>query len=260
MALVPTMGNLHSGHLSLLDRAAQVADHTITSIFVNPTQFGPGEDFASYPRTLQADLEKLQRRGCDAVFAPESSELYPYGVEQFTKVDVPTVGEGLCDAHRPGHFSGVASVVCRLLNAVAPGHAVFGQKDYQQLQTIRRMVAELLLPVRIHAAEIVREASGLAMSSRNGYLSETQKQQASVIFSTLKALTQEPVPTAARWQQLRRSGLAQLSAAGLEPEYLELRDAQTLALPDHSRHRQTIVLIAAKLGSTRLIDNRFVPC
>lgn len=259
VAFVPTMGNLHEGHLTLVDRARQEADRVIASIFVNPTQFGPSEDFASYPRTLEADLEKLASRGCDLTFVPAQEELYPRGIDAFTTVDVPAVGTGLCDASRPGHFRGVASVVTRLLNAVSPDIAVFGQKDYQQLKTMERMVAELLLPVSLVAAPIAREPSGLAMSSRNGYLSDAQKQQAGTLYRTLKQIRDDLVEGDQSWSEQREVARSQLRQAGLEPEYLELRHPQTLELPTPGHAEAWVLLAAVRLGGTRLIDNLVLP-
>ncbi|MFK7958176.1 MAG: pantoate--beta-alanine ligase [Lysobacterales bacterium] len=255
VALVPTMGNLHEGHLSLIDLAKTVADCTVASIFVNPTQFGPGEDFAAYPRTLEADLAQLKARGCDAVLLPDEKELYPFGLDAFTTVEVPLVGEGLCDARRPGHFRGVTSVVSRLFNAVQPEHAIFGQKDFQQLQTIRRMTAEMAYGVQIHAAPIAREPSGLAMSSRNGYLTAEQKQQASTLQQSLQGLAMSLRKAPADWPRARARALKTLEDAGLRPEYLELRDANTLSASTGNDVGNWVILIAATLGSTRLIDN-----
>ncbi len=255
VALVPTMGNLHEGHLSLIDLAKTVADRTVASIFVNPTQFGPGEDFAAYPRTLVDDLAQLKARGCDGVFLPDHTELYPYGLEAYTTVDVPLVGEGLCDASRPGHFRGVTSVVSRLFNAVQPDHAVFGQKDYQQLQTLRRMCAEMAYDIQIHAAPIAREPSGLAMSSRNGYLTGEQKNRASELYQTLQSLATRLRDDPADWVGLRSAAVKRLEGAGFQPEYLELRDANTLSIPDGFGVNDRVILVAATLETTRLIDN-----
>jgi len=185
IAFVPTMGDLHEGHLALVRHALSRAPHVVVSIFVNPAQFGPGEDFAAYPRTLESDEEKLQQESAELLFAPSVETLYPGGAEETTRIDVPQLSRGLCDDFRPGHFAGVATVVARLFNLVQPDIAVFGEKDYQQLAVIRRMVQDLCWPIEIDAVPTVREADGLAMSSRNRYLNAEQRELAPVLYQTL---------------------------------------------------------------------------
>lgn len=260
IALVPTMGNLHAGHLQLVQRAKASAERVVVSIFVNPLQFEPGSDYAEYPRTLQADQQQLQQRGVDLLFVPTVEALYPNGLAglaQLTKVVVPELSDILCGEFRPGHFVGVTTVVCKLLNWVQPDVAVFGQKDYQQLLLIRKMVADLNLPVHILSEPIVREADGLAMSSRNQYLSAEQRPVAAQIYAELSRLVAQ-LPAdwmnqAAHLQQARHH----LQQAGFQLDYCELREAQTLQ-PLTASCRQGIVLIAARLGRTRLIDNQIV--
>ena len=188
VGFVPTMGNLHNGHFSLISNARKNTDRVVASVFVNPTQFGPHEDFASYPRTLTQDKDGLQKAGCDLLFAPDVEEMYPFGAANMVRVDVPGLSEILDGALRPGHFSGVATIVAKLFNLVAPDVAVFGQKDYQQLLVIRRLTTDLRMPIEIIGAPTVREENGLAMSSRNQYLTAEERERASVIFRTLNAM------------------------------------------------------------------------
>lgn len=255
IALVPTMGNLHDGHLSLLRRARELAACSVVSIFVNPIQFGRGEDYERYPSTLDADLSKLARDGLDLVFAPNLAELYPGGIESDTRVSVPALSDILCGEFRPGHFSGVATVVSKLLINVQPDYALFGEKDYQQLLVIRRMVHDLLIPVEIIGMPIVREASGLAMSSRNGYLSAEQREMARQIHCALAAaaadLRAADGPSVAVLEARQRAALEE---HGLRPEYLSVRRAQDLA-PPRAGDDALIVLTAAWVGAARLIDN-----
>ena len=254
VAFVPTMGNLHQGHLALVTRARQLAPHTVVSIFVNPMQFGPNEDFEHYPRTPQADIEQLAVAGVDALFMPQVAEIYPAGVEARTRVEVPGVSQGLCGAHRPGHFTGVATVVAKLFNIVQPDYAVFGEKDYQQLQVIRTMVADLCFPVQVASVATVRDADGLAMSSRNRYLTPAQRDVAPRLYQALcgtaDLLCQGTVDFAAIEEEKR----AELRTGGLEPEYFSIRQALTLTLPQNDSEH-LVVLAAAWLGDTRLIDN-----
>ncbi|MFN3714666.1 MAG: pantoate--beta-alanine ligase [Alcanivoracaceae bacterium] len=252
IGFVPTMGNLHAGHISLIDEARHHADKVVASIFVNPTQFGPSEDFASYPRTLDADSEKLATAGCDLLFAPSVDEMYPE--KNRTWVDVDDLGDHLCGASRPGHFRGVSTVVSKLFNIVLPDIACFGEKDFQQLAIIRRMVQDLFFPVRIIGVATAREANGLAMSSRNGYLSAAQKAQAGAIHATLQALKARIEAGERDYPALVQAGTDQLTQAGFAVDYLSISHAGTLApaaLPD----RQLLIAVAAKLGATRLIDN-----
>jgi pantoate--beta-alanine ligase len=252
-ALVPTMGNLHVGHVSLVKLAKQHGHPVVASIFVNPLQFGAGEDFERYPRTLAADCEKLAAAGCDLVFAPDIAEMYPQ--PQTYTVQVPdAMANDLCGAFRPGHFSGVATVVLKLFNLVQPRVAVFGSKDFQQLQVIRELVAQFNLPIDIVAGATLREADGLALSSRNGYLSETERRQAPQLQRELAAIV-AAVQTGERdFAALAATARRHLNMAGWRVDYIELRDAATLAAPTpDSRH--LVVLGAAWLGTTRLIDN-----
>ncbi len=253
IALVPTMGNLHAGHLDLVRRARERAEHTVVSIFVNPMQFGKGEDYESYPRTLDQDRTHLQSEGVDLVFAPSVQEVYPQGREKQTRVEVPGISDILCGATRPGHFTGVATVVCKLFNMVQPDLAVFGEKDFQQLLVIRRMSRDLCLPIEIVGAPTVREADGLAMSSRNGYLSEDERRRAPVLRQCLLA-AEQALRDGVQSDQVERDGLATLEKAGFRPDYLSVRRATDLA-PVRAGDTELVILAAANLGRARLIDN-----
>jgi pantoate--beta-alanine ligase len=254
IGFVPTMGNLHQGHLDLVNKAAEMSDVVIVSIFVNPMQFGPHEDFDAYPRTLESDCSALANHPCNAVFAPTVREMYPKGVN--TEIDVPSLSTILCGHHRPGHFKGVATVVTKLLNIVQPNVAVFGNKDYQQLQVIRTMVADLLIPVTIVGADTTREPSGLAMSSRNAYLSKEERETAAMLYATLKnigeALRRDSQVSTTLKQEKER-----LTSAGFVLDYLEIRDAQDLS-KSYVEATSAVILVAAKLGQARLIDNLVV--
>ncbi|MGE0486618.1 MAG: pantoate--beta-alanine ligase [Gammaproteobacteria bacterium] len=254
VALVPTMGNLHAGHISLLQRARQLADRTVVSIFVNPIQFGKGEDYDSYPSTLEADKAKLSAAGLDLLFAPNLDELYPGGTAEDTRITVPQLSDILCGEFRPGHFSGVATVVAKLLINVQPDTALFGEKDYQQLLVIKRMVHDLLIPVDIIGMPIVREADGLAMSSRNSYLDEAQRATAAVINRTLGAAAARLREPGATLAEVERDGTDALAAAGMRPEYFSVRRRGDLA-PPRRDDTELVVLTAAWLGPARLIDN-----
>jgi pantoate--beta-alanine ligase len=255
VALVPTMGALHEGHMSLIRLGAAQADRVVTSIFVNPTQFGPNEDFARYPRQLEQDRAKVGAAGGHLVYAPTVEEMYPGGFA--TTISVTGVSAGLCGAARPGHFDGVATVVCKLLLQALPDVAIFGQKDWQQLAVIRRMAADLNVPVRIEGGPIVREADGLALSSRNAYLSAEERAIANTLHATLQQVAADiekgtDIADACAW------GIGELKDKGFgSVDYLEVRDAETLA-PMTSMTAPARVLVAAVLGKTRLIDN--VPC
>lgn len=253
VGFVPTMGNLHAGHIALVRTARAHADFVVASIFVNPLQFGPTEDLDSYPRTLEQDQRKLVDARCDLLFAPGVEDMYPDGQARQTLVSVPEVSEGLCGASRPGHFTGVATVVAKLLNMVQPDVAVFGRKDYQQLAVIRRMVRDLNVPVEIVGQPIERDVDGLALSSRNGYLSAEERAIAPVIHRTLQWMA-ERLRAGDDRSALRAQALQRLEAAGLRPDYLELRTADSLAQPAPGEAR-LVLLVAAFLGRTRLIDN-----
>lgn len=251
LALVPTMGNLHAGHLGLVTQAKAHADRVLVTLFVNPSQFGPGEDFERYPRTLDADLEALASVGCDAVFVPAVATIYPEGLPPRTRVCPGPLAEQLCGADRPGHFEGVATVVLRLFNMVEPELAFFGQKDYQQLMIIRQLVEDLALPIEVVGAPIARAEDGLALSSRNGYLSDEQRALAPALHRALRALAEGPGGTwVARCEGARQA----LEAQGFLVDYLTVRRQADLASPE-ADDSALIALVAAKLGSTRLIDN-----
>ena len=254
IGLVPTMGNLHEGHIALVEMALQRTDHVVVSIFVNPLQFGPNEDLASYPRTLAEDQRRLLDAGAHTVFAPSVNEMYPEGMQGHTLVSVPVVSDGLCGASRPGHFDGVATVVTKLLNMVQPDVAVFGEKDFQQLAVIRKMALDLCLPVQIMGAPIVRAADGLALSSRNGYLDENERRVAPQLYQTLQQLAGQLLAGRRDFDTLLEEARQQLQQAGFRPDYLELRDTTTLQ-PADEHSRDITILAAAFLGRTRLIDN-----
>ncbi|GGH93151.1 pantoate--beta-alanine ligase [Pseudomonas fluvialis] len=254
IALVPTMGNLHAGHIALVEKATQRADFVVASIFVNPLQFGANEDLDKYPRTLVADQEKLVGAGCHLLFTPDVEEVYPDGMQQQTRVSVPLVSEGLCGASRPGHFEGVATVVCKLFNMVQPDLALFGEKDFQQLAVIRKLVRDLNLPIQVMGEPTVRAADGLALSSRNGYLNESQRALAPLLYRTLQQLAEEIRRQPSAQSTLLAAARQQLEDAGLRPDYLELREAVQLREVQDS-DRQLVLLAAVYLGTTRLIDN-----
>lgn len=252
VALVPTMGALHEGHLSLVDRADALADAVVVSVFVNPTQFGPDEDYEEYPRDLDGDMEKAEHRGADLVFAPPASEMYPR--EQTVWVEPGPLADRLCGRHRPGHFRGVLTVVLKLLNVVQPDVAVFGRKDFQQSVLIRRMVEELNLPVEIETAPVVREEDGLAMSSRNEYLSGPERETAASLSRALRlvreAFSDGERDPARLVDVVRRT----LEKAGAEVEYVEIVDPEDLSRVERAGPR-SVCAIAAHVGDTRLIDN-----
>ncbi|HHM04431.1 MAG TPA: pantoate--beta-alanine ligase [Gammaproteobacteria bacterium] len=257
VAFVPTMGNLHDGHLQLVSRAARAGERVVVSIFVNPTQFAPDEDFAHYPRTLKQDSLKLAENGVHLLFAPGLEEMYPHGPENTARVEVPGLSEQLEGAARPGFFTGVATVVTKLLCAVRPHVAVFGEKDYQQLLLVRRLVAELCMPVEIIAAPTVRELDGLAMSSRNSYLSMEQRRRAPVLYASLCRVRDRLLQGERNYAAMENDARHQLLAAGFRPDYVALRRAADLAAPA-AADEQLVVLAAARLGTTRLIDNLLV--
>ena len=254
VGFVPTMGNLHAGHQSLIKLARARTDRVVASIFVNPTQFGPGEDFERYPRTLQQDQAILADQNCDLLFAPDVGTIYPFGAEHSVSVHVPQITDTLEGAHRPGHFDGMATVVCKLFNLVGPDVAVFGQKDFQQLKVIERMVRDLQLPVKVMAAPTLRADDGLALSSRNQYLSVDERTRAVFIHDTLtkmRDLFRQGHP----WRALEQVATARLTRAGFVPDYAVIRRADDLLEPAEDQREGLIALIAARLGTPRLIDN-----
>lgn len=266
IAFVPTMGNLHDGHISLIERARAHGDRFVASIFVNPMQFGPNEDFNHYPRTPERDSTMLAEAGCDLLFIPDVNEIYPQGQESATRVVLPGVSDVLCGAVRPGHFIGVTSVVARLFGIVQPDAAVFGRKDFQQLAIIRRMVADLCMPIEIVGAPTVRAADGLALSSRNQYLSPEERARAPSLYRSLqqavealRAVRADRSPSSAREaiEAVEESGREALTSAGFAVDYFVARDAGSLApLAECAGSAPAaVVLTAAKLGRARLIDN-----
>jgi len=261
VALVPTMGNLHAGHLKLVTRALDCADRVVVSIFVNPMQFsdasGSGGDFERYPRTLDADCEKLA--AVDLVFSPSVDEVYPNGLAAETRVEVPGISDILCGEYRPGHFVGVATVVAKLFNMAQPDVALFGEKDFQQLLVIRRLVADLCFPVEIIGVPTEREADGLAMSSRNQYLSPDERRRAPVLYQSLQQARQRVIAGERDAAAIRAQAFAQLEAAGFRPEYFEVRRQRDLHIATESDVAEDLVIVAAAwLGEARLIDNLVV--
>jgi pantoate--beta-alanine ligase len=254
VAFVPTMGNLHPGHVSLIEAARRHGDRFVASIFVNPMQFGPNEDFAHYPRTPTQDERMLAEAGCNLMFMPDVGEVYPNGSERATRVDVPGLSRILDGEFRPGHFEGVSTIVATLFHIVEPDVAVFGEKDFQQLTVIRRMVADLCLPVEIVGAPTVRDADGLAMSSRNQYLTSTERQVAPRIYETLQAAAKRLGGGDADFASIERFGVEALTKVGMKPDYFAVRRAQDLGAPANDT-KHLVVLTAARLGKARLIDN-----
>jgi pantoate--beta-alanine ligase len=254
VGFVPTMGNLHAGHHSLLKLARARADRVVASVFVNPTQFGPGEDFERYPRTLAQDQAGLAEAGCDILFAPEVSTMYPFGPAASVSIHVPDITDTLEGAHRPGHFDGVATVVAKLFSLVQPDLAVFGQKDFQQLKVIERMVADLSLSVKVMSAPTLRDEDGLAKSSRNQYLSTQERARAPQIYATLTQM-RDLFGQGHSWQALEQAAKARLERAGFVPDYVAIRRADDLTEPTAEQRDGLVALVAARLGNTRLIDN-----
>ncbi|HWM70216.1 MAG TPA: pantoate--beta-alanine ligase [Steroidobacteraceae bacterium] len=254
VAFVPTMGNLHPGHVSLIEAARRHGDRFIASIFVNPMQFGPNEDFAHYPRTPTQDERMLAVAGCNLMFMPDVAEIYPNGSERATRIDVPGLSRILCGEFRPGHFEGVATIVAKLFHIVEPDVAVFGEKDFQQLTVIRRMVADLCISVQVIGAPTVRDADGLAMSSRNQYLSEQERGIAPRIYEILTATAKRLQAGDSEFASMERAGCQMLEAAGFRPDYFAVRQAADLSAPRPDTSH-LVVLTAARLGKARLIDN-----
>ncbi len=257
IALVPTMGNLHAGHLELVRQARQQADRVVVTIFVNPMQFGAGEDFDSYPRTLEQDAAQLEAIETDLLFTPLVPEVYPHGQERQTVVTVPGLSDLLCGASRPDHFSGVATVVCKLLNMVQPDLALFGCKDFQQLLVVRRMVADLCIPVEIIGVPTVREVDGLARSSRNSYLTAGERKLAPALYRTLRETSVAIAEGRSDYLALESEAKQALLAAGFTPDYYSIRNATDLSLPN-SGTEALVIVAAASLGRARLIDNLVV--
>lgn len=259
VALVPTMGNLHVGHLRLVKKARAEADRVVVSIFVNPMQFsdasGGGGDFDRYPRSFAEDCKKLSALdgAPDAVFSPSVAEVYPNGFEQETRVEVPGISDILCGEFRPGHFVGVATVVAKLFNMAQPDVAIFGEKDFQQLLVIRRFVADLCFPVEVIGVPTIREKSGLAMSSRNQYLSAEEREHAAMLYQMLRQ-AQQKVASSEDFAAIQAQAIAQLSEAGFRTEYFELRRVVDLQ-PASEKDHELVILAAAWLGEARLIDN-----
>jgi pantoate--beta-alanine ligase len=254
IAFVPTMGNLHAGHASLVGKAAELGDRIIVSIFVNPLQFGPNEDFSAYPRTPEDDRRRLESLDVDLLFAPDVADIYPRGQELTARVHVPGIEDILCGAFRPGHFMGVATVVTKLLNLVQPDVAVFGEKDYQQLMIIRRAATDLCMPVEIVGAMTMRESDGLAMSSRNRYLSREERAVAPRIYAELERARVAIEGGASDLAGVEKQGTEALQKTGFRPDYFSIRDAATLDVPTATTE-DLVILTAARIGRARLIDN-----
>ena len=254
VGFVPTMGNLHAGHFSLIELARRYADRVVASVFVNPTQFGPTEDFMRYPRTLAEDSVGLVEHNCDLLFAPSVEVMYPFGPEHAVRINVPEIGGTLEGAHRPGHFDGVAAVVAKLFAMVEPDVAVFGQKDWQQLLVVRRLVRELAFPLEVVAGPIIRDDDGLALSSRNRYLDAHQRTRAPELHATLEWMRESFVEGHAR-AAIEGAATRRLERAGFQPDYAVVRRAGDLAVPAEGERSGLMALVAAKLGDTRLIDN-----
>lgn len=254
VAFVPTMGNLHDGHIRLVEEAKRQGDRVVVSIFVNPTQFGPNEDFAAYPRTPARDAEMLKSVGADLLFLPGVPDIYPRDGGAMTFVEVPGLSDDLCGRFRPGHFRGVATVVCKLFNLVQPDVALFGEKDYQQLTVIRRMVSDLDLPVRVLGVPTVREPNGLAMSSRNGYLSGDERAKAGLLFTSLAEAAEQIRQGRRDFGRIEQERAEALLSQGFLPDYFAIRRQEDLAPPEPS-DSMLVILVAARLGAARLIDN-----
>ena len=255
ISLVPTMGNIHEGHLSLIKNAQKQSDYVVVSIFVNPTQFVAGEDFNEYPRTLNSDIELISKLNVNLVFIPEAIELYPMNNKISTEVSIPELESIYCGKHRPGHFRGVAMIVSKLFNIVQPDIAIFGEKDYQQLLIIRSLVKNLFLPIEIISLPTVREASGLAMSSRNNYLTEPERKKAPMLYECIKTTVNLIINDAKDYEKLEREAKLFLEKAGFKIEYYNICDSETLG---PVQGKILVVLAAVWLGKTRLIDNATV--
>lgn len=254
IAFVPTMGNLHAGHLSLLKKAREVGDRVVASVFVNPLQFGPFEDYDQYPRTPESDSKMMEETGVDLLYAPDVQEMYPVGKEHAATVHVPGISDILCGAYRPGHFVGVATVVNKLFNVVQPQVAIFGEKDFQQLVVIRHMTSDLLMPVEIVGAPTLREDDGLAMSSRNQYLTTAERETAPFLYRLLSSAKDKIENGEKDFRGIEQWCSHELAEAGFKPDYVSIRQAENLEQADES-HKKLVILAAAYLGKARLIDN-----
>jgi pantoate--beta-alanine ligase len=254
IAFVPTMGNLHQGHLNLVREAKKQADIVVVSIFVNPMQFGPDEDLDAYPRTLQSDSRLLAEVGVDVLFMPKATDIYARGLEQQTFVEVPGLSYMICGASRPGHFRGVATIVCKLFNMVQPNLAFFGEKDFQQLQVIKAMVTDLSMNLKVFGMPTTREDDGLAMSSRNQYLKDKERQLAPILYEKMQQLAGEIKLGRRDFSKITQEYKLQLAELGFNPDYLEIRNVENLLQPGHE-NQHLVLLAAVFLGKTRLIDN-----
>jgi pantoate--beta-alanine ligase len=254
IAFVPTMGNLHAGHGSLVKEARRRATRVVVSVFVNPLQFGPNEDYASYPRTPEDDRRLLEELQVDLLFVPEVDDMYPHGQSTTARVQVPELDSILCGAFRPGHFTGVATIVTKLLNLVQPDIALFGEKDFQQLMIIQRAAGDLCMPIEIVGVATTRESDGLAMSSRNRYLSPEDRAIAPMIYRELDSTSRQIESGSRNFEALERAGFEALQQAGFRPDYYSIRDAATLAAPS-PQSAEVVILTAARIGRARLIDN-----
>ncbi|QFU03923.1 Pantothenate synthetase [Pseudoalteromonas sp. THAF3] len=259
IAFVPTMGNLHEGHYSLVDKAKTLADKVVVSIFVNPMQFGANEDLDAYPRTLKADQQGLSERGADYLFTPTVQTIYPNGLESQSYVDVPGVSLGYCGGARPGHFRGVATVVTKLFNLVQPDFACFGEKDFQQLQVIKTMVRDLSMPIEVIGVPTQRDVNGLALSSRNNYLNEAQKQQASTLFTTLQWVKEQIQAGNNDFADLEHQAIARIEQQGLRIDYFNVAERNRLTAAT-TKDSELVLLVAAYLDKVRLIDNLTLDC
>lgn len=254
IGLVATMGNLHSGHVSLVELVREHAERVVVSVYVNPTQFGEGEDFEDYPRTLERDTLKLRKIGADILYIPDDNTMYPFGHDRATVVSVPGLTENFCGASRPGHFDGVTTVVARLFSIVTPDVAIFGQKDYQQQLVIRYMSADLNLPIRIVTAETIRESDGLALSSRNHYLTADERATAPELYATLNWMGEQLQSGERGFSDLEKQASDRLVEAGFRIDYVAVRRAEDLTVPARDCD-ELVVLAAVHLGKARLIDN-----
>ena len=254
IGLVPTMGNLHDGHLSLISLAREYAERVVVSIFVNPTQFDEDGDFDKYPRTLESDTRHLEKTNVDLLFIPDIGTMYPFGITNATLVTVPVLSEEFCGAFRPGHFDGVTSIISRLFNIIQPDVAIFGQKDYQQQLIIRHLVEDLHLPLQIILGPIQRELDGIAISSRNQYLNKEERSIAPILYSVLQGIGKDLQTGKKNYAELEQQAIDVLNNAGFHAEYVAIREAEKLTFPSKDNNN-IVVLGAVRLGTTRLIDN-----